>query len=230
MRLVAATCRVGGPPVNPDQVVLACWHEYNLAAAVAAHRLRRRQRHVSFSTQSFRGVVMSTMLDALDAGSVPLPAEGERAEAARLSRELARLGREGGSPVVAPDGPFGPYRRAKPGALIVAREAALPLQPWAVAASPSWRLRGRWDRHLVPLPFCRLRVMEAEPIAVGPRERLRPLLARLQAALDEVAGRADRGGEDARTPVDGPQSTIGVATMDGGSIADERRRRVPPPQ
>jgi lysophospholipid acyltransferase (LPLAT)-like uncharacterized protein len=191
VRLVAATCRVHGATVSQDQVVLAFWHEYNLAGAVAAWRLRRHQHHVSFSTQTFRGEVMSTMLAALDSGSVPLPAEGQRSEAARLSLELARFGREGASPVVSPDGPFGPYRAAKPGALIVAREAGVPLQPWAIAVRPPWRLRGRWDRHVVPLPFCRLRVEEAPPIRVGKRQPLRPLLAELQAALDDVAARAD---------------------------------------
>jgi lysophospholipid acyltransferase (LPLAT)-like uncharacterized protein len=50
-------------------------------------------------------------------------------------------------------------------------------------------MSGRWDRHVVPLPFCRLRVEEAEPIRVEPREPLRPLLARLQAALDDTASR-----------------------------------------
>jgi hypothetical protein len=120
-----------------------------------------------------------------------LPAEGERAEAASLARQMARLGREGSSLVVSPDGPVGPYRRAKPGALIVARESGLPLQPWAVAARPAIRLRGRWDRHVVPLPFARLRVEEAEPIRVAPREPLRPLLARLQDALDAVTARAE---------------------------------------
>ena len=192
VRLVAATCRVHGPPVNQEPAVLAFWHEYNLAAAIAVWRLRRHQHHVSFSTQTFRGVVMTSMLLALDSGSVELPAEGNRSEAARLSRELARLGREGASPVVSPDGPAGPYRRAKPGALIVAREAGVPLQPWAVAVRPPWRLSGRWDRHLVPLPFGVLRVEEAEPIEVAPRTPLRPLLARLQESLDEVAARADR--------------------------------------
>ncbi len=172
--------------------MLAFWHEYNLAAAIASWRLRRHQHHVSFSTRTFRGVVMSSMLAALDSGSVQLPPEGERSEAARLSLELARIGRDGASPVVSPDGPAGPYRRAKPGALIVAREAGVPLQPWAVAVRPPWRLAGRWDRHIVPLPFCVLRVEEAEPIRVGRREPLRPLLARLQAALDDVAARADR--------------------------------------
>jgi lysophospholipid acyltransferase (LPLAT)-like uncharacterized protein len=189
VRVVAATCRLDGSPPTQDQVVLAFWHEYNLVAAVAAWRLRRRHRHVSFSTQTFRGDVMNAMLAALDAGSVPLPAEGDRGEAARLSRELARLGRGGASLAVSPDGPAGPYRRAKPGALIVAREAGLPLQPWAVAARPSLRLTGRWDRHVVPLPFCRLRVEEGAPIVVGPRDRLRPLVDHLQASLDDVASR-----------------------------------------
>ena len=192
VRLVAATCRPAGS-VTQGVEVLAFWHEYNLAAAIAAHRLRRHRHHVSFSTRTFRGQVMNAMLAALDAGAMPLPAEAERGEAARLSRQLARLGRAGSSPVVSPDGPMGPYRRAKPGALIVARESGLALRPWAVAARPATRLRGRWDRHVVPLPFCRLRVEEGEPLRVGPREPLRPLLARLQSALDEVTARADSG-------------------------------------
>jgi lysophospholipid acyltransferase (LPLAT)-like uncharacterized protein len=192
VRLVAATCRPAGTPVRQDAVVITNWHEHNLVVAVAAHRLRRHQRHVSFSTQTFRGEVMSAMLSGLDAGSVQLPPERDRAEAARLARAMARLGRAGASLVVSPDGPLGPYRRAKPGALIVARESGLPLQPWAVAARPSIRLARRWDRHVVPLPFCRIRVEEGEPIRVAVREPLRPLLARLQGALDEVAARADR--------------------------------------
>lgn len=193
VRLVAATCRVSGS-ASQDQVVLAMWHEYNLVASVAAHRLRREPRHVSFSTQTLRGRVMTAMLGALDAGSVELPAEGDRAGAAALSRELARLGREGASLVVAPDGPLGPYRRAKPGALIVARESGLPIQTWAVEARPAIRLRHRWDRQIVPLPFCRLVVGEGEPLRVGPREPLRPLLARLQAELERAVERAEELG------------------------------------
>ena len=191
VRLVAATSRLEGPPVTQDQAVLAFWHEYNLVAATAAYRTRRARRHVSFSTRTFRGEVMNALLGAVGAGSVPLPAEDERAEAARLSREMARLGREGASLAVSPDGPVGPYRRAKPGALIVARESGLPIQPWAVAMRPSFRLGRRWDRHIVPLPFGRLRVVEGEPIVVRERDPIRPLLARLQEALDEVAARAD---------------------------------------
>ena len=192
VRLVGATCRMHGQAVSQEQAVLAFWHEYNLAAAVAAYRTRRHRYHVSFSTQTFRGEVMNALLAALGSGSMPLPAEGERSEAARLSLELAALGRAGASPAVSPDGPFGPYRRAKPGALIVARESGLRIQPWAVAVRPAIRLTGRWDRHVVPLPFCHVRVEQGEPIAVGERQPLRPLLDDLQRQLDAVAERSDR--------------------------------------
>ena len=192
-RLIAATCRTGERTVTQNAEVLAFWHEYNLVAAIAALRLRSHQHHVSFSTQTFRGAVMDAFLGALDAGSVALPEERDRAGATRLTLEMAKLGREGSSVVISPDGPVGPYRRAKPGALIVARESGLPIRPWAVAVHPAIRLSNRWDRHIVPIPFCRLVVEEGEPISVPPREPLRPLLARLQAGLDDAASRADRG-------------------------------------
>ena len=78
-----------------------------------------------------------------------------------MAREMAALGRSGHLLVVSCDGPFGPYRVAKPGVLIVARESGLPIQPWAVASRPPFRLNGRWDRMIVALPFGRLRVFEA---------------------------------------------------------------------
>jgi lysophospholipid acyltransferase (LPLAT)-like uncharacterized protein len=195
VRLVAATTRVSGPAVRQEQVILAIWHEANLAATVAVLRLRGDKRFVSFSTRGFRGVVMNTFLGALGADAVALPEEhaANRGEATSLSRELARIGRAGSNLVVSCDGPWGPHRIAKPGVLIVARESGLPVQPWAVAVRPAWRLRGRWDRQLVPLPFGRLRVHEGKPIRIAPTERIRPRLAELQAELELVAGAADAG-------------------------------------
>ena len=194
VRLVAATSRIEGGPATREQIVLALWHEYNLVGAVVAFRLRGDHHHVSFSTQTFRGDVVNSLLAGLGHGSVPLPAEDQRAEAARLARSMASLAAAGSSLVVSPDGPVGPYRRAKPGALILAREAGLPLVAWAVAARPKLRLRRRWDKHVVPLPFGRLRLEQSAPLRIGPGEPVRPVLERLQAALDEVAARADAVG------------------------------------
>jgi lysophospholipid acyltransferase (LPLAT)-like uncharacterized protein len=192
LRLVAATARTSGPPVFQGQAIFAIWHESNLVACTAAWRLRATKRVISFSTRGFRGIVMNTMLESMRSGVVALPAESNRAEAAKLAREMARIGREGLSLVVSCDGPLGPYRVAKPGVLIVARESGIPIQPWAVSIRPPWRLNGRWDRHLVPLPWCRMRVDEGAQIRIGPREPLKPRLAELQASLDGVQALADR--------------------------------------
>jgi len=194
VRLVARSARISGPPVRQDQVVFAIWHESNLVAAVAAYRLRPGHVHVSFSTRRFRGIVMNTMLQGLGWGAVTLPdpGEGSSAEATSVSRAMARVGAEGKSLVASCDGPVGPPRVAKPGALIVARESGLPVLPWAVAVRPPLRLNGRWDRQIVPVPFCRMRVDEGELLRVGPRERIRPVMARLQAELDRISLLADR--------------------------------------
>jgi hypothetical protein len=194
VRLVARTARFSGPPVSQQQMILAIWHESNLVTAAAAYRLWHDNKAVVFSTRGFRGIVMNTMLAKIGSGVVTLPDPdaGRQAEAASLARTMARIGQSGWNLVIACDGPLGPYRVAKPGVLIVARESGLAVQPWALAIRPHVRLNGRWDRHLVPLPFGRIRVYEGRPMEVGPRDRLKPLLAELQAELDRVAALADR--------------------------------------
>ena len=191
--LVGRTTQFSGLPINQGQVILAIWHETNLAAAITVWRLRDDKQPVVFSTRGFRGIVMNTMLRTFGARVVTLPDEGTatRAEAASLTREMARLGRSGASLVISCDGPFGPYRVAKPGVAIVARESGLPIQPWAIAARPPLRLNRRWDRMIVPLPFGRLRVIEGAMVGIGPRDRLKPRLADLQAELDRVQALAD---------------------------------------
>jgi 3-deoxy-D-manno-octulosonic-acid transferase len=191
--LVAHTIRVSGPPINQGQVIFAVWHETNLAAATAAWKLRNDKHPLVFSTRGFRGIVMNSMLRAFRSPIVTLPDEGAgtRREAAALTRTMARLARAGSSLVISCDGPFGPYRVAKPGVVIVARECGLPIQPWAIATRPPWRLKGRWDRMIVPLPFGRMRIYEGEPIVLGERDRLKPRLAELQAELDRVQALAD---------------------------------------
>jgi lysophospholipid acyltransferase (LPLAT)-like uncharacterized protein len=195
LRLVARTSRITGD-VTRDQVVIAVWHEFNLASFAVAMARRRDLRHASFSTRGFRGTVITTLL-RLSGAPVrvfPLPEESDRAASRDLALRLAASSAAGFSLVVTPDGPFGPYRVAKPGALMVARAAGIPVQPWAVSVRPAFRLGRRWDRQLVPLPFSRIRVHAGPRLAIAPRDRVGPRLAALQRALDEVAARADDRG------------------------------------
>jgi lysophospholipid acyltransferase (LPLAT)-like uncharacterized protein len=177
-------------------VVLAFWHEYNLGLYAVAAAERGHLPHASFTTDTPRGTVIATIFETLARrpGQVVilrLPDERDREAARALARRLGDLGTRGFSLVVTPDGPWGPYRVAKPGALIVARQSGLPILPVAVRARPSVRLTRRWDRQLLPLPFSRLSLV-AGPVLPVPADRpLRPFVPALQAALDEVTSTAE---------------------------------------
>jgi len=177
--------------------VLVFWHEYNLAMFVAARERRGDLPHASFTTATARGTVIQTIFESLAQrpGQIvvlPLPDEADRAAGRALARRLGDLGAGGSSLVVTPDGPWGPYRVAKPGVLLLARHSGLPIVPVAVSARPALRLTRRWDRQLLPLPFSRLRVIAAEPIRLPESGPLRPHLADVQAALDRVTAAAER--------------------------------------
>ena len=73
----------------------------------------------------------------------------------RALRDAVRVAREGADLAITPDGPRGPARVAKPGAVELARVTGLPILPISLAYSRSKVLRS-WDGFEVPLPFARV--------------------------------------------------------------------------
>lgn len=84
---------------------------------------------------------------------------------ARGLRGMMRAAGEGRDLALTPDGPTGPPRVCKPGALTLAQVTGLPLIPMAAGASGAWRFRS-WDRFMVPWPFSRIRIAYAPPLRV----------------------------------------------------------------
>lgn len=109
-------------------------------------------------------------------------------------REALRAASRGHAIGLAPDGPRGPRRVAKPGVVALARLSGLPILPVAFSSRPSRRLKS-WDRMLIPFPFGRGVIVYGEAIHV-PRhadaaEQAR-LLSLVDQALDRVTDEADR--------------------------------------
>lgn len=75
------------------------------------------------------------------------------------------------------DGPTGPPRVFKPGALAAAQIAGLPVVPMALRGGEGWRFRS-WDQFLVPKPLSTLQVEFLEPRTVS-RDLSRESLAAL---------------------------------------------------
>ena len=107
---------------------------------------------------------------------------------------LVRAVREGRDIGITPDGPRGPARVCKPGALVAAQITGVPIIPMAVGSDSAWSFQS-WDRFSVPKPLTRLRIIYGEPVYV-PREmpegELEAMAARIGNTLNQLTARAEK--------------------------------------
>lgn len=108
---------------------------------------------------------------------------------ARALRGIVAALRSGQNAAMAPDGPRGPARVAKPGTLWAARHSGAAVIPVATATRRPWRMAS-WDRFLIPRAFARVVVAYGEPLfpVAGRSEEADHAL---QAALNRTAERAE---------------------------------------
>jgi hypothetical protein len=107
---------------------------------------------------------------------------------------LIRAARAGKDLALTPDGPRGPARVFKPGALAVAQATGLPIIPLAAGTSRGWRFQS-WDGFLVPQPLSRIRVEYGPPWTVprdAERATLETMALELGAELDRLSELAAR--------------------------------------
>jgi len=69
------------------------------------------------------------------------------------------------SPAITPDGPHGPRREFKPGAVLLSQLSGRPIVPMAYAAGHAW-LFPTWDRFALPWPFTRSVLVIGAPVIV----------------------------------------------------------------
>jgi len=107
--------------------------------------------------------------------------------------ELARLMRAGCAAGLVVDGPRGPRRIAKMGAVLLAKRTGHPILPFTTAGARYWRLKS-WDRLQVPKPFTRAKVFVGSPIYV-PADADENLLeskgSEMQKALEDLDRRVE---------------------------------------
>lgn len=110
-------------------------------------------------------------------------------------RDLYRvIVKERRSPIVIPDGPQGPAREAKLGALMLSQVAQVPIMPISFAANRSF-IVATWDRWVVPHLFARVAFAVGEPIQVerdASAEDLEEARGRLEAVLSTLEEDAAR--------------------------------------
>jgi len=167
--------------------IYAAWHAY-LWHGVGP--LRRSGTWVMVSTHR-DGEIIAKMLRRR--GFRPIRGSSTRGGASAL-REMTRAAQTSETDVVMTiDGPRGPAREAKPGALFLARATGIPIVPMGLWVERAWQLPS-WDRMVIGKPFSRLAVSFGRPMDIpqhATREEINgPLRERLEHALFAEENRA----------------------------------------
>lgn len=164
--------------------IYALWHEQQ-AFFVYSHR---DSKITSLVSPSKDGEIMARVLNlfGLDAAR-----GSSRQNPARGLIALMRRVQEGYHLGITPDGPLGPRREVKPGALYLARKLGLPILP-IVNGSKRKLVLNSWDRFQFPLPLNRVAVVYGPPLWIKPEDRLEEKAEELRRVLNEITERADR--------------------------------------
>ena len=168
-------------------VIFTFWHSRILPLS----HLHRRQGVVVLVSRHRDGEYIARLVERRGFG---LARGSSTRGGAQGLRELIRALREGRDIAVTPDGPRGPERVFKPGALAAAQAAGAPVIPVAVDASRAWWVNS-WDRFMIPQPFARMGVRYGQPRWV-PRDASPTRLEALARELSEDMG-GPRVGDDA---------------------------------
>lgn len=156
---------------------------------MGVHAETRPEAYRAFVPPGILGAVMRGCLKGYGMEPVALPRDGAGNPVAGL-KEMARALKDGWATGIALDGPHGPARTLRPGALWLARLTGCPLVAVAAAARPAVRALW-WDRQLIPLPHSRLALVYGDPITIERGADLNDgLCARVTDSLSSAEDRA----------------------------------------
>ena len=187
LRLWLATLRIHAnvPRVDDREgpYVLLLWHDRLFVSSLIANRFLSRPVTALISTSKDGGWLVAFF--RLMGIKAVRGSSSKRGAAALVS--LTRAVRGGDHAGVTPDGPKGPRREFKAGAVALAKLTGRPFLVMGMDFRSAWTLRS-WDKFALPKPFSRVDVT-FEVVACPSRETDdAALAAQLQARLNELSG------------------------------------------
>ncbi|HTU01967.1 MAG TPA: lysophospholipid acyltransferase family protein [Candidatus Sulfotelmatobacter sp.] len=213
VRFWFATIRIrwrGGAFADPDprhrgHAIHVFWHQRLLCFAYA-HRGFGAYLLISRSRD---GELIARIVEGL--GFAPVRGSSQRGGSGAI-RELFAVAEDGRDIGIMPDGPRGPARKFKMGAVYLASRTGLPIVPITVSYRRFWSMRS-WDRLHCPWPFTSAVIQVGDPISIPPaldatelegwRLRLEEALETLTTKTDECREELYRGGWTAGSRLDG---------------------------
>jgi len=173
-------------------VIITFWHGELAVGAWYLRRLEQLGLKLTFVVSPSRdGEFVMRILERT--GGTAVRGSATRSGVKALKGLYRAMTRDGGSPVVLPDGPRGPNRQCKEGAILLSQMAKVPIVPVAIAARPALRLL-TWDRLLLPPPFSRVSIVIGQAITATKSEHgpnLDQQREHLQGVMEELGHQAN---------------------------------------
>ncbi|MEL7449551.1 MAG: lysophospholipid acyltransferase family protein [Pseudomonadota bacterium] len=154
--------------IRDGKPVIPCyWHQQSLfGARFMLGQLKRGLKVGFLVSPSVDGEVPASIVQ--HAGASVIRGSSTRTGAQALREMYLAVAKDGTSLVTTADGPRGPAKEFKVGAVNLAKLSGAPLIPLACAAKRAWYL-DRWDRFMVPKPFTAVTIAVGTPIYVDKR-------------------------------------------------------------
>ncbi len=182
LRTLARTWRIRVHGTLPHQpCVVAFWH----GEMLPVWYLFRALRPTAVVSMSKDGQLLSNLLK--EWGYTVVRGSSSRGGSEVLAEIASRASHD--VVLLTPDGPRGPARVAKPGCVVAAHRANVPLVLVRITAGTRYVFSRSWDRFQLPAPFSRITVHVASPIVVdakATRQEVDDVVLRVTAQLNAL--------------------------------------------
>jgi lysophospholipid acyltransferase (LPLAT)-like uncharacterized protein len=172
-----------GPP--------AIWCFWHRSVIPATYRFRNKGLAV-MTSRSFDGEYIARIIQKL--GFIAVRGSSSRGAVGALIG-MRKILEQGHSAVFTIDGPRGPRYVAKPGPVLLAKKAGVPISCFYAAVKQAWVLNS-WDQMIIPKPFSRAVIYASGPINV-PADATDEQMAAFHQQMQETLERCRRGAEEA---------------------------------
>ncbi len=184
LRLLASTWRVkvyGTKPTTP--CVVAFWHDEMLPV----WHVFRSGNAAGLTSSSSDGDLLAQLL--LDWNYTVI--RGSSSQGGREALNAMVSAASTHVVLVTPDGPRGPRHVCKPGAVIAAQRARVPLVLCRVRMRRATVLHRSWDRFRIPHPFTSIKIVFGEPVMIptsAQRVQLEKIVQLTSSHLEQLGG------------------------------------------
>lgn len=179
---------------HTDGLIGACWHHRLLGMLLAYREVYGRGwanwRTFAMISASEDGELIARIFR--DYGGSCVRGSASRGATDALRAAITELN-HGGQVFLTPDGPRGPSKSVKDGAIELARITGKPIVSLSANFGACLRFERSWDRFELPIPnpFGQISLHVGKPIWVAPDADLSEIRAKLLESMHEVTARAD---------------------------------------